>query len=151
MRPVSISCLCWKTFMRAEPQPLSSKGRPSMPWVKTPTKELLPASTQPATAETALCQLDFTGTADLGVQEVDMASSLYPTLQQKQCVVGTLERLEAHFRFLACLKSPSMRGALSHCPAKSIHQCHGSLLSHKSQIAVGHCSLTNLGETGTGH
>ncbi len=45
VRPLSISCLCLKSFCRAKPRPLSSS-----PWVSTPSRVLLPASTFPTTA-----------------------------------------------------------------------------------------------------
>lgn len=45
VRPDSISCLCRKSFWRANPLPLSSS-----PCVNTPSKVLLPASTLPTTA-----------------------------------------------------------------------------------------------------
>lgn len=48
--PVSISCLCWNTAMRALPRPSSSSGRPSAPCVSTATRVDLPESTPPATA-----------------------------------------------------------------------------------------------------
>lgn len=43
--PLSISCLCLKSFWRAKPLPLSSS-----PCVNTPSRVLLPASTLPTTA-----------------------------------------------------------------------------------------------------
>ena len=45
VRPVSISCLCRKSFCRATPRPSSRT-----PWVKTPNRVDLPASTLPVTA-----------------------------------------------------------------------------------------------------
>ncbi len=45
VRPVSISCLCRKSFCRAIPRPSSST-----PCVKTPRSVDLPASTLPVTA-----------------------------------------------------------------------------------------------------
>lgn len=45
VRPLSISCLCLKSFWRAKPLPLSSS-----PCVSTPSRVLLPASTFPTTA-----------------------------------------------------------------------------------------------------
>jgi hypothetical protein len=50
VRPDSISCLCLKTAMRAEPRQLSSSGLPSLPCVSTATSVLLPLSMLPATA-----------------------------------------------------------------------------------------------------
>ncbi|CAN8007641.1 unnamed protein product [Ixodes pacificus] len=45
VRPDSTSCLCRNSFCRARPRPLSSS-----PWVSTPSRVLLPASTLPTTA-----------------------------------------------------------------------------------------------------
>ena len=49
VRPLSISCLCRKTAMRAEPRPLSRMGRPRAPLVRMATSVLFPLSTAPAT------------------------------------------------------------------------------------------------------
>ena len=49
VRPLSSSCLCRRTLMRALPRPLSSSGRPLLPWVRTATREDLPLSTPPDT------------------------------------------------------------------------------------------------------
>lgn len=50
VRPLSISCLCLNTAIRAEPRPLSSRGRPELPCVSTATRVDLPLSMLPATA-----------------------------------------------------------------------------------------------------
>lgn len=50
VRPLSISCLCRNTAIRADPRPLSSSGRPSAPCVSAATRVDLPLSMLPATA-----------------------------------------------------------------------------------------------------